>query len=224
MNKENKHPEHEKNSKKAEPDDGLITEEELKPVKPAENHDKKTSDKDEIKELNSQLLRLRAEFENYRTRVEKEKQRKYILGKESVFSKIIDFEDVFEKAVLSLHSWNQDKNPKDISVVIQGVELLHKEFSNFLKKEEVKQIETADKIFDPHFHEVMGYEYCNDKEEGTIIKELQKGYMFDEYVIRPSKVIVAKEKPKEETKETPENGEKAPEATENTGDCESKPE
>ncbi|MBU0600742.1 MAG: nucleotide exchange factor GrpE [Elusimicrobia bacterium] len=184
------------NKENTEGQEGLITEEELNEA--AEGQDRKADDKDnQIKELNSQLLRLRAEFDNYRNRVEKEKQLKYIIGKESVLSKILDFEDIFEKALESLHHWNTDENPKDIKNVIHGVALLKKEFTSFLKKEGVRHLEVIGKKIDPMYHEVIGYELC-DEEEGTIIKEVQKGYSYDEYVLRPSKVIIAKARQPEE--------------------------
>jgi len=170
----------EENIPKEPETEGLITEQELKEA--AESHDKN---------LNNQLLRLRAEFDNYRNRVEKEKQLKYILGKESILSKILDFEDVFEKALQSLHQSNSD--PKNI---IHGIELLKKEFTGFLKKEGVRHLEVIGKKVDTMFHDVIGYE-PSDEEEGTIIKEVQKGYSYDEYVLRPSKVVIAKAEEKE---------------------------
>ncbi|OGS27818.1 MAG: nucleotide exchange factor GrpE [Elusimicrobia bacterium RIFOXYB2_FULL_48_7] len=199
--KENdKPPEEHKHAK----DKGLITEEELKA--PASGGPAGIVSREEPasreKEFNSQLLRLRAEFDNYRTRVEKEKQHRYILGKESVLSKVLDFEDIFEKALESLRHWNTAENQKDIKNVIHGVELVKKEFNSFLKKEGVKHLDVVGARFDPAYHEVIGYEHVDGKEDGIIIKEIQKGYTYDEYVLRPSKVIVAKDKVEEAAPET----------------------
>ncbi|MBU2568080.1 MAG: nucleotide exchange factor GrpE [Elusimicrobia bacterium] len=152
----------------------------------------------------SQLLRLKAEFENYRKRVEKEKEDKYLLGKESVLSKVVALLDVFEKAI------EMSKSANDKKGILQGVELLKKEFENFLDREGVKRIETVGLKFNPSFHEIMGYENSDDSDEdGIIKKEMQKGYTLGCFVLRAAKVVVMKSKKKpvqEDKKPEPETG------------------
>jgi len=140
----------------------------------------------EIQNLNSQILRLKAEFDNYRKRVEKENHKKFILGKEFVLIKLIELIDIFETA---LESMNKTDN---IKTVIEGVELLKKGFIDFIDKEGLKPIKSIGEKFNPKFHEVIGTEFSDESEENIIIKELQKGYIFDnEHIIRPAKVIVS---------------------------------
>ena len=150
------------------------------------------SEKDkEIKNLYSQLLRLKAEFENYRKRVEKEKQDRFLYGKQIVLSKIVEFTDIFDKAI----EVSTDK--KDIENILSGLELLRKEFYLFLEKEGIKFINSLGEKFDPNLHEVVGYELTEDKDEDIVLKEVQKGYKFGDYVLRPAKVIVSKKQQKE---------------------------
>ncbi|MFN3966468.1 MAG: nucleotide exchange factor GrpE [Endomicrobiia bacterium] len=167
---------------------------------PNEKLEEVQSDKDkEIKNLYSQLLRLRAEFDNYRKRVEKEKNERFLYGKQVILSKIVEFTDVFDKAI------EVSKDKKDIENVLSGLELLRKEFYNFLEKEGIKFINSVGDKIDPNLHEVIGYELTEDKEDGIILKEIQKGYKFDDHVLRPAKVIVSKRKQEENTKSAEEN-------------------
>jgi molecular chaperone GrpE len=142
----------------------------------------------ELKDLNSQLLRLRAEFDNYRKRVEKEKEMSFNFGKQSVLFKLINLIDIFDNA---LKQFVKTEN-LDINNVIEGIKLIHKEFISFILKEGICPIESIGKKFSPIYHEIVGYEYNDECEENTIIREIQTGYMCDEEVIRPAKVIVSK--------------------------------
>ena len=149
-------------------------------------------DKDkQIKDLYSQLLRLKAEFDNYRKRSEKEKNKSFLFGKQEVLEKTIDFNETIDKAIEMCYT-STDKNG-----IIKGLELLKKEFDNFLNKQGVKQIDIVGKKFDPEMCEVVGYEESNN-EEDIVIKEVQKGYIFTElgYVLRPAKVIISKKSKK----------------------------
>ncbi|MDI6641493.1 MAG: nucleotide exchange factor GrpE [Elusimicrobiota bacterium] len=143
---------------------------------------------EEAEELRKQLLRLTAEFDNYRKRVIKEKQEIFTEGKITVLAQLLSFVDVFDKALEMIAI------SKDIKGVCSGVELLKKEFDCFLDKEGVKAIECIGKKFDPALHEAVEVkeDEISDAEDGIIIKEIQKGYSFNGNVIRPAKVIVRK--------------------------------
>ncbi len=149
----------------------------------------------EIKNLYSQLLRLKAEFDNYRKRVEKEKQERFLYGKQTVLSKIVEFTDIFDRAI----EVSNDK--RDIENILSGIALLRKEFYSFLEKEGIKFINSIGEKFDPNLHEVIGYEITEDKEDDIVIKEIQKGYKFEDYVLRPAKVIVSKKKQEQTEKD-----------------------
>lgn len=149
--------------------------------------------KKETEEYYNQLLRLKAEFENYRKRVEKEKEKMYLYGKESILLKLISVLDTLEQAEKSLKIVNEQANEKKITgEIISGLKLIILDFHNFLKNEGLEVIESVGKIFDPHYHEVIEQEENTEKEEGIILAELQKGYVFKDSVIRPAKVKIAK--------------------------------
>jgi molecular chaperone GrpE len=151
------------------------------------------------KELNKQILYLKAEFDNYRKRVEKEKQQKFLLGKISVFEKIIYLYEMFKVAIDSLQKINLEKN-NEFSQVFDGLNLLYKEFENFLAKEGISKIDCLNKQVNPQYHEVVEYEEDDTKEENTIIGIISDGYILvdnnEEFVLRPAKVKVVKLKQK----------------------------
>ncbi len=141
---------------------------------------KKDKGKAHIKELTDTLQRLQADFENYKKRVDKEKEQLKLVTTAKVIAQLLPMIDSFEIAVKN--SGNQEQLRK-------GVELLYAQFAAFLKNIGVKAIET--KKFDPTKHEVLLQEE-KDVEDDTITEELQKGYMLNDVVIRTSKVKIAK--------------------------------
>ena len=156
---------------------------------------KEAAPEKEIQNLHSQILRLKAEFDNYRKRAEKEKESKYNYGKQTVLLKIIGLIDIFENAVKHTED---SENIKDIK---NGLKLIHKEFMSFISKEGVKPIVTIGTEFNPEYHEIVGFEENNKEDENIILHEAQSGFICDGEVIRPAKVIVSKKKEeKEESK------------------------
>ncbi|MCB4792618.1 MAG: nucleotide exchange factor GrpE [Elusimicrobia bacterium] len=133
-----------------------------------------------------QLLRLKAEFENYRNRMEKEKQTHRLWGKEEILLKQIDLLDVIEQAYESM---NSNASPESIK---KGLELIKIEFSKMLSSEGIKEIESLGQKFDPNFHEAIEQLETKEEEEGKILGVMQKGYMFGGRMIRPARVKVAK--------------------------------
>jgi len=175
------------NDEKEKPEEISVEKPDEKPA------DEKQGANSEIQNLNSQILRLRADFDNFRKRAEKEKSDKYISGKESVLSKVIGFLDVFEKAIEMTRSADDSKK------IVDGMELLKKEFACFLEKEGVKDIKCEGQKFDPFIHEAIGFEITDSpEEENAIIKEVSKGYMCNDLVLRHPKVIILKKGEKEE--------------------------
>ncbi|MFN3550229.1 MAG: nucleotide exchange factor GrpE [Endomicrobiia bacterium] len=158
------------------------------------------------KDLYRQILSLKAEFDNFRKRSEKEKQKKFFLGKVDVLEKIISLYEMFSYAVESIKNIEkQNSLNSELNQIIEGIKLLYKEFENFFVKENIKKIDCLNKKFDHLYHEVVEYEETNEKEDGTIIEVISPGYMIinndEEFVLRPAKVKVVKNKlePKKET-------------------------
>ena len=131
-----------------------------------------------------QLLRLRAEFENFRKRVDREKAEARAWGKQEVLLQLISLLDVFQQAMAQAHS------AKDLKHVVQGVDMLHKSFSQFLKAEGLEPIETVGKPFDPQWAEAMEQQEVEADQVGQVLAEIQKGYTFQGRVLRPSRVRV----------------------------------
>ncbi len=138
-----------------------------------------TKERNENKELTETLQRVQADFENYKKRVEKDKLEFVNFANKELIARLIPLLDNFELALL---------NKKDKEFV-KAVEMTYAEFVSFLEAQGLKKI-NAEK-FDPHVHEALLSEE-SEKEQGTILEEIQKGYTLNGHVIRHSKVKVAK--------------------------------
>ncbi len=137
-----------------------------------------------IKELTDSLQRLQAEFENYRKRVEKEKQDFIKYSSQGLILKLLPIVDSFEIAL---------KNHEDKDKFLEGMNLIFSQFYSILEKEGLKQINPLGEKFDPDKHEVL---MCDksDNLNNTITEVLQKGYIVNDKVIRHAKVKIAKNK------------------------------
>jgi molecular chaperone GrpE len=148
----------------------------------------KQSIDDKTKQINiyyDQLLRLKADFENYRKRSEKEKIHCLNIGKENVIIKQLNIYDVLEQAI---HSIKIDKN---VNSVLVGLEMISKEFTRMLKDEGVEEIQCT--YFDPNTCEALDYADCTEQdEEGKILQVYQKGYKINGKLIRTAKVKISK--------------------------------
>ena len=138
--------------------------------------------KDEAAGLKDRLLRSAAEFDNYRKRTEKEKQGSIAFGTNSAVEKILPVLDSLEMAA---NAECKDEEYK------KGVLLTVNLFQNALKNMGVEEIEALDKPFDPLFHNAVAREQSEEKESGTVLRVLQKGYRAGDKVIRHAMVSVA---------------------------------
>ncbi len=145
--------------------------------------EKKIDPKDKIKELTETLQRVQADFENYKKRVETEKQEFIKYANHKLIEKLLTIIDSFEIAL---------KNQEKVEEFTKGIDLIYANIINLLKSEGVKPItvKPGDKL-NPRIHEVLLSEKSN-KQEDTILEELQKGYMLSDCVLRTSKVKVSK--------------------------------
>jgi len=134
-----------------------------------------------IQEYIDHLQRLQAEFDNYRKRTEQEKQLIIKQANQELIQKMLSILDSFELA------FQTQKEDNDFT---KGMKLIFSEVYSTLEKEGLKKIDCLNKKFDSNFHEVM-LQGESDKEEGTILEELQKGYMLNDRVIRFSKVKIS---------------------------------
>jgi len=148
----------------------------------------------EFEEPNDQFLRLQAEFENFRRRSLKEKQESFKFGHQNLVKDLLSAVDNLERA---LEHGAQDAGP-EVSGILDGVELVHREVLGALAKHGVKEIEAEGKIFDPADHEAMGQVPNADVPPNTVLQVLQKGYVIHDRMLRPARVLVSREATPEE--------------------------
>jgi molecular chaperone GrpE len=144
-------------------------------------------DADKAAEFADKILRLQADFENTRKRIEREKQDFVKFANEGIILELLNILDDLERTV-SLAETHKD-NPE---VFLKGIEMILAHLYEMLKEYGVKPIEAEGKIFDPHCHEALMQIGNKDLPEHTIVEELQKGYQLNDRVIRTAKVKVSK--------------------------------
>jgi len=143
----------------------------------------------EAAEYKDKYVRLFAEFDNFRKRMEREKLEFVKYANEGLLAEFLNILDDLERSVDAARTKHEDYD-----AFLKGVEMVMVHVYEMLKKNGVKAIDAKGKTFDPHLHEAMMQEETDKAKEGTIVEEFQKGYMFDGRVIRTSKVKVAKQK------------------------------
>lgn len=146
------------------------------PVKRAEKLEADLAEKD------AQMLRLRADFDNFRRRSAKEREELAAVVTQGILTDMLPLLDNFERALLAEGS--------DLDSFRAGVSMIYKQMTEALAKNGLEVIDTKDKKFDPNFHQAVMRVQDPEKEDDTIEQELQKGYMAKGRVIRPSMVQV----------------------------------
>ncbi len=142
---------------------------------------------EKAKENWDRLLRLQAEFDNARKRMEKEKQDFIRYANEKLLLDLLNILDDLERSVeLS------DAKHQDLPAFLKGVEMIVAHLYEMLKDYGVKSIEAQGKLFDPGMHEALMQVENNDLPEHTVVEELQKGYLLNDRVLRTAKVKVSK--------------------------------
>ncbi len=151
-------------------------------------------------ELNNKYLRLYAEFENYRKRVNKDKEELVRYGNESLILELLPILDSLELAL-------KHASGESGAGIVQGVEMTLKELQRTLEKFGLVKIEAAGRIFDPAIHHAMSQVVRDDCEDKMVAEELRPGYRYRDKVVRPSLVAVAmkpKKNASDQTSDEPE--------------------
>lgn len=133
-------------------------------------------------ELNTRYLRLAADFQNYKRRVEKEKGDIYAYANEKIVVELLDVIDNFERAL---------EHGAENESFAEGMNMIFKQFRGVLEKSGVEEINALGENFDPNFHHAVLTEKSDEHESGKVIQVLQKGYLLNKKVIRPAMVKVA---------------------------------
>jgi molecular chaperone GrpE len=145
--------------------------------------------KTEIAEWQDRFLRKAAEFENYRKRTDKEKSDAMMLAKSSVLTEFLPVLDACERALKSFG--DAQGQPNSLQQYKEGVELLYKQVLDTMGRTGVVPMETEGKPFDPHLHEALSREENAEVEENTVVRELRRGYLIKDKLLRPAQVIVS---------------------------------
>ena len=140
------------------------------------------------------LLRLSAEFENYKKRMNRQSDEFKKYANESLLKELLTVVDNLERAITST---NGDRSTENEGCVVEGVEMTLNEILKILEKFNVRPIEARGKPFDPTYHEAMMQEETDEYPENTVINELQRGYMIHDRLLRPAMVVVSKAKSKD---------------------------
>jgi len=144
--------------------------------------------KDKEKEIMDKMLRLQADVDNIKKRLERDKEAFIKFSNEQIIRELIPFVDDFKRA------FEAADNTKDFNVLHKGVEMILKHLLELLKSKGVREIEAEGKPFDPAYHEAMLQVETDEYPEDTVIEELEKGYLLNSKVLRTAKVKVSKAK------------------------------
>ena len=161
--------------------------------------EKEENIEDKLKTTEDKLLRAMAETENQRRRFEKERNEAFEFGGFNFARESLSLLDNIDRATTSFKNDDKLKNNKDLDKILDGIEIVKKDLISIFKKNGIEAIECIDKKFDPNFHQAMLEIEDNTKQPGTVIQEIQKGYMMKDRLLRPSLVGVTKKR--EENKE-----------------------
>ena len=171
---------------------------------------KELSPEEEIENLKDKLARTFAEMENQRRRFEKEKEDAFEYGGFTFARESLNLLDNLERSKLSLENDEKLKNTETLKKVLDHLSVINKDILSIFKKNNIEPIKSINEKLDPNLHQAMMEVEDDTKEPGTIIQEIQKGFMMKDRLLRPSLVGVSKKKLEEENdnKKSEENKEK----------------
>ena len=171
------------------------------------NTSKEVSPEEKIKELEDKVIRTFAEMENQRRRFEKEKEDAFEYGGYAFAKEALNLIDNLERSKLVLQSDEVLKDTEALKKTLEHLDVINKDLISIFTKNNIKPIDSINKKLDPNFHQAMMEIEDDSKEPGTIIQEIQKGFMIKDRLLRPSLVAVSKktEKKDEKSEENKEN-------------------
>ena len=162
--------------------------------------EKTLTPEEKITELEDKLTRTFAEMENQRRRYEKEKDEAFEYGGFSFARETLNLTDNLERAKESLKNDESLKNSESLKKALEHLEIIHKDVLSIFKKNNIEPITSINKKLDPNYHQAMMEIEDDEKEPGTIMQEIQKGFTMKDRLLRPALVAVSKKTEKKETK------------------------
>jgi molecular chaperone GrpE len=156
---------------------------------------------EKLKETEDKLLRSLAEIENQRRRFEKEIKDAFEFGSFNFAKENLAILDNLQRAKIAIKNDDRLKKNEDLDKFLENITIIEKDLINIFEKNRIKKINTENEMFDPNLHQAMSEVEDESKDTGSILQEMQSGYMLGERLLRPALVSVAKKK-------TPEKEEK----------------
>ena len=147
---------------------------------------------EKLKEAEEKLLRSLAEIENQRRRFEKEIKDAFEFGSYNFAKESLSSLDNLQRAKEAIRNDEKLKNNKDLDRFIENITIVEKDLISIFEKNNIKKIQVIKKKFDPNFHQAMSEVENNDEEPGTILQEIQAGYMLGERLLRPALVSISR--------------------------------
>ena len=149
---------------------------------------------EKLKETEEKLLRSLAEIENQRRRFEKEIKDAFEFGSFNFAKESLAILDNLQRAKVAIKNDEKLKKNKDLDKFLENINIIEKDLVSIFEKNRIKKIEVKEKKFDPNFHQAMSEIEDDNKDQGTILHEIQAGYMLGERLLRPALVSVSKKK------------------------------
>ena len=188
------------NTKSTE-NDNSDQEDDQKKVEPERNEVEKLTPEEELESLKDKLARTFAEMENQRRRFEKEKDDAYEYGGYSFAKEALNLLDNLERSKTALENDEKLKETEALKKIVDHLNIINKDMLSIFKKNNIEPVKSINEKLDPNLHQAMMEIEDDTKEPGTIVQEIQKGFMMKDRLLRPSLVGVSKKKVKEEEKE-----------------------
>ena len=157
-----------------------------------EEQKKELSVEERLKDTEDKLLRSLAEIENQRRRFEKEIKDAFEFGSFNFAKESLAILDNLQRAKIAIKNDKSLKDNKDLDKFLENIDVIEKDLLSIFERNNIKKISTKDKKFDPNLHQAMTEIEDNDTDTGTILQEIQSGYMLGERLLRPALVGVSK--------------------------------
>jgi molecular chaperone GrpE len=188
------------------------TEEVIKDKSEIKNSEEKEEKKqqtpeEKIKDLEDKVTRIYADMENQRRRYEKEKEEAFEYGGFSFARESLNLIDNLERSKVALQNDNELKNTEALKKITEHLDIINKDMISILKKNNIEVIKSINEKLDPNFHQAMMEVEDDAKDPGTIVQEIQKGFMMKDRLLRPALVCVSK-KTQKSTENTEKNDQK----------------
>ena len=185
--------------------DNLDQENEEKNLESERKEIEKLTPEEELETLKDKLARTFAEMENQRRRFEKEKEDAYEYGGYSFAKEALNLLDNLERSKAVLENDDKLKDTEALKKIVEHLDIINNDMLSIFKKNNIDPIKSINEKLDPNLHQAMMEVEDDTREPGTIVQEIQKGFMMKDRLLRPSLVGVSKKKAKEEQKKSEKN-------------------